>query len=99
MSTEYAVNQVLNYIVESLEKNEIGVCIFLDFAKAFDTVNHEILLDKLEHYGIRGIALSWIRNYLTNRMQCTEIGDIQSELELIKCAGKCTWTSFISNLH
>ena len=85
MSTEYAVNQVLNYIVETLEKNEIGVCIFLDFAKAFDTVNHEILLDKLEHYGIRGIALNWIKNYLTNRMQCTEIGDTQSELELIKC--------------
>ena len=85
MSTEYAVNQVLNYIVETLEKNEIGVCIFLDFAKAFDTVNHEILLDKLEHYGIRGIALDWIKNYLTNRMQCTEIGDTQSELELIKC--------------
>ena len=85
MSTEYAVNQVLNYIVESLEKNEIGVCIFLDFAKAFDTVNHEILLDKLEHYGIRGVALNWIKNYLNNRMQCTEIGDTQSELELIKC--------------
>ena len=85
MSTEYAVNQVLNYIVETLEKNEIGVCIFLDFAKAFDTVNHEILLAKLEHYGIRGVALNWIRNYLTNRMQCTEIGDTQSELELIKC--------------
>ena len=85
MSTEYAVNQVLNYIVETLEKNEVGVCIFLDFAKAFDTVNHDILLDKLERYGIRGIALSWIRNYLINRMQCTEIGDVQSELELIKC--------------
>ena len=85
MSTEYAVNQVLNYIVETLEKNEIGVCIFLDFAKAFDTVNHEILLNKLEYYGIRGIALNWIKNYLTNRMQCTEIGDSQSDLELIKC--------------
>ena len=85
MSTEYAVNQVLNYIVETLEKNEIGVCIFLDFAKAFDTVNHEILLDKLEHYGIRGVALNWLKNYLTNRMQCTEIGDTLSELELIKC--------------
>ena len=85
MSTEYAVNQVLNYIVETLERNEIGVCIFLDFAKAFDTVNHEILLGKLEHYGIRGIALKWIKSYLTNRMQCTEIGDTQSELELIKC--------------
>ena len=85
MSTDYAVNQVLNHIIKTLEKNEIGICIFLDFAKAFDTVNHEILLDKLEHYGIRGIALNWIRNYLTNRMQCTEIGDTQSELELIKC--------------
>ena len=85
MSTEYAVNQVLNYIIETLERNEIGVCIFLDFAKAFDTVNHEILLDKLEHYGIRGIALKWIKNYLTNRMQCTEVGDTQSDLELIKC--------------
>ena len=85
MSTEYAVNQVLNYIVKTLEDNEFGVCIFLDFAKAFDTVNHEILLGKLENYGIRGIALQWIRNYLNNRMQCTEIGDTQSELELIKC--------------
>ena len=85
MSTEYAVNQVLNYIVNTLERNEFGVCIFLDFAKAFDTVNHEILLGKLEHYGIRGVALGWIRNYLTNRMQCTEIGDTQSELEMIKC--------------
>ena len=85
MSTEYAVNKVLNYVVETLERNEIGVCIFLDFAKAFDTVNHEILINKLEHYGIRGVALNWLKSYLTNRMQCTEIGDTQSELELIKC--------------
>ena len=85
MSTEYAVNKLLNYIFETLEKNEYGVCIFLDFAKAFDTVNHEILLKKLEHYGIRGIALNWLKSYLNNRMQCTEIGDTQSELELIKC--------------
>ena len=101
MSTEYAVNQVLNYIVETLEKNEVGVCIFLDFAKAFDTVNHQILLDKLEHYGIRGIALNWIRNYLTNRMQCTEIGDTQSELELIMWCppGKCSRTSTFSDLY
>ena len=57
MSTEYAVNALLNNIIETLEKKEYGVCILLDFAKAFDTVNHEILISKLEHYGIRGIAL------------------------------------------
>ena len=85
LSTEYAVNKVLNYIIDTLEKNEIGVCIFLDFAKAFDTVNHDILIRKLEYYGIRGIALNWMKSYLTNRMQCTEIGDTQSELELVKC--------------
>lgn len=61
------------------------MCIFLDFAKAFDTVNHEILIQKLEYYGIRGIALDWMKSYLTNRMQCTEVGDTQSELELVKC--------------
>ena len=57
MSTEYAVNALLNNIIETLEKKEYGVCILLDFAKAFDTVNHEILISKLEHYGIRAVAL------------------------------------------
>ena len=84
MSTEYAVNALLNNIVNTLENKEYGVCILLDFAKAFDTVNHEILLKKLEHYGIRGVAQQWLRSYLSGRMQCTEVGDTQSELEIIR---------------
>ena len=84
MSTEYAVNALLNNIINTLENKEYGVCIFLDFAKAFDTVNHEILLKKLEHYGIRGVAQQWLKSYLSNRMQCTETGDTQSELEIIR---------------
>ena len=85
MCTEYAVNSLLNNITSSLENHETGICIFLDFAKAFDTVNHEILLKKLEYYGIRGIAQKWFKSYLSNRMQSTEIGGVQSSLNQIKC--------------
>ena len=85
MSTEFAINALVNNIVQCLENKQTGYCIFLDFAKAFDTVNHNILLKKLEHYGIRGIAHKWFTSYLSDRMQCTEIGNTQSKLEYIKC--------------
>ena len=85
MSTELAVNALLNNIINALDNKERGLCIFLDFAKAFDTVNHDILLSKLEYYGIRGLALDWFKSYLHNRMQCTEVGDTQSKLDYIKC--------------
>ena len=85
MSTEYAINSLLHNIVHSINKDETGFCILLDFAKAFDTVNHEILLDKLQYYGIRGTALKWFQSYLLDRMQCTEIGNTQSNLEYVKC--------------
>ena len=84
LSTELAINSLLYDIIECLENKEVGFCILLDFAKAFDTVNHEILLAKLEHYGIRGIAYNWFKSYLSNRKQCTEIGNFQSKLDYVK---------------
>ena len=56
-------------ILQAIDNSEYTIGAFLDLAKAFDTVNHEILLKKLEHYGIRGIALEWINNYRANRKQ------------------------------
>ena len=51
----------------------------LDFQKAFDTVSHDILLKKLEHYGIRGVSNAWFKSYLKNRKQHTYDGGILSD--------------------
>src|SRR5688572_6407553 len=55
--------------IENIENNEYSIGIFFDLAKAFDTVNHKILLKKLENYGIRGEQLKWFTSYFKNRQQ------------------------------
>ena len=82
--TELAVAQVCNEIIENLENNDITCSIFLDLAKAFDTVDHKILLDKLHKYGIRGEPHKLLANYLNNRQQCTIINKIsQTNVKII----------------
>ena len=83
-STEQALIDIQSKIVGAFENKETPCCIFLDFAKAFDTVNHHILSSKLHHYGIRGNALNWINSYLTNRKQCVKIGNTLSSELLIE---------------
>ena len=68
-STTYALMEITEKIKESIDKKKYGCGIFIDLRKAFDTVNHNILLNKLEHYGIRGTALLWFKSYLSNRIQ------------------------------
>ena len=53
--------------------------------KAFDTVNHFILIQKLEKYGVRGLVLDWFKSYLINRKQYTVISDYQSKLQTVTC--------------
>ena len=55
--------------------------VFIDLEKAFDTVNHEILIAKLENYRIRGVINSWFKSYLTDRKQTTEVNNVVSEAE------------------
>ena len=59
----------MDKLITSLEKKEYMIGIFLDFSKAFDTVDHSILLRKLFHCGIRGNALGWFQSYLSGRTQ------------------------------
>ena len=56
-------------IKETIDNGKFGCGVFIDLRKAFDTVNHEILLVKLEHYDIRGNMLNWFQSYLSNRKQ------------------------------
>ena len=71
--TNHALASITEEIRKALDNDEFACGVFLDFQKAFDTVNHEILIAKLNHYGIREIALDWLKSYLTNRMQLTSI--------------------------
>ena len=72
-------------ISQAIDNNEYTAGVFLDLAKAFDTVNHEILLRKLDHYGIRGIVHDWFKNYLINRQQIVKYKLVKSDSMTIKC--------------
>ena len=68
-----ALNYSISQIKNALNKNEHVLGIFIDLSKAFDTIDHEILLKKLEHYGIRGRALSLLASNLRNRIQVVSV--------------------------
>lgn len=68
-SINTAVFQFTNYINEAIENKEIALGVFLDLSKAYDTVDHSLLLNKLEKYGVRGNVLQWFKSYLLNRKQ------------------------------
>ena len=84
-STIHSLIQITKQIKSSIEKGMYGCGIFIDLKKAFDTVNHSILLRKLEHYGIRkNNSLHWFTSYLSNRKQYVYFNGHSSELKSIK---------------
>ena len=97
-STQHAILDIVNTIHSNMDNRKYLCGIFIDLKKAFDTVNHEILLIKLEHYGIRGVLNSWFRSYLSDRQRSIEIDKCISETEAIVCEVPlrvCTWTLVI----
>lgn len=85
ISSSMALIDLIEKISSSMENNDYTLGIFLDLSKAFDTVNHDILLSKLHSYGIRGVPHDWFRNYLSNRSQYVSINNSKSDNLLIKC--------------
>jgi hypothetical protein len=67
ISAEDAIYKVINVILTAWDRKEYAVDIFCDIAKAFDCVDHELLLNKLQYYGIQGIFLKWFKSYFQYR--------------------------------
>ena len=82
-STELAVVDIQNTLLRNLDNNKLTCTIFLDLAKAFDSVDHAILIKKLERYGIRGMPLQLLKSYLSNRQHLTKLNGIESNLKLL----------------
>jgi len=80
-----ALMQITDEISNSMDMNKITIGVFLDLAKAFDTVDHGILLAKLNHYGIRGVPLKWFQSYLANRQQYVVMDGVSSSRSEIQC--------------
>lgn len=79
-STEQALLYIKDKIIANIENRQFTIGLFLDLKKAFDSIDHTILLNKLERYGIRGVAGNLLKSYLTKRSQYVEINSISSDI-------------------
>ena len=92
-STIQAISKIYDEIVQNIDQDLYTCCMFLDLSKAFDTVDHDVLLEKLYHsFGIRGIPHELLRSYLTDRFQCTVVANAVSSERPVRCGipqGSC----------
>ena len=105
-STIHALIHLTKKIRKQLDCGRYGCGIFVDFQNAFDTVNHTILTQKLNYYGVRGKANNWFSSYLKNRTQFVTINGFNSELKEINCGvprgsilGPLLFIIYINDLH
>ena len=82
-STELATIELVDRMLSDIDNKLLPVVVFMDLSKAFDTLDHSILIHKLQYYGITGIALNWFESYLSNRLQYVDINGSISSMQHI----------------
>ena len=104
-STEHAILQLIDQVNNSFERNQFTLGIFIDLSKAFDTVDHKILISKLKNYGVRGNNLKWFESYL-NHKQFIAYNNKYTSFETITCGvpqgsilGPLLFLIYVNNLN
>ena len=85
MSTSMAIMELIETITNAMDNGKFTIGVFIDLKKEFDTVDHSILVTKLDHYGIRGVAKQWLSSYLENRKQYVCFNGTDSDFLRIAC--------------
>jgi hypothetical protein len=105
-STNLALTAYMDFITKSIDSGDKVASVFIDLSKAFDTLNHEILLKKLYLYGIRGQTLALLTSYLSNRKQYVQFSNFSSTLQIINCGvpqgsilGPILFLLYINDIH